>query len=127
MGKVIFFTAGETATVGEAADIAQLIAAMAANITDVAVRRGDLAAEDYSYGAGLEAADFVAGTIPAAYDDEEDFPVINPDALAPSGVPSTSKVIASGVKFTGPAITGSYVDGYTPTIVAGVVTALVAS
>lgn len=127
MGKIIFFTAGEKATAGEATDIAQLVASMAANITDVAVRRGDLPAASYNYGAGVEAADFVAGTIPTPYSNAGTYPVIDPDAIPPSGVPSTSKVIKSGVKFTGPAITGSYVNGYTATIVAGAITALVAS
>lgn len=40
---------------------------------------------------------------------------------------STVRVIASGVEFNCPAVTGSYVNGYTATIVNGVVTALVAS
>lgn len=40
---------------------------------------------------------------------------------------STVKVIQSTVKFTGPAVTGAYVDGYTATIVDGVITAIVAS
>lgn len=42
-------------------------------------------------------------------------------------VPSTQLVVTSGVKVLGPAITGSYVNGYTLTIVGGVVTAIVAS
>lgn len=40
---------------------------------------------------------------------------------------STQIVVSSGVKVLGPAITGSYVNGYTLTIVGGVVTAIVAS
>lgn len=39
---------------------------------------------------------------------------------------STVKVISSGVEFASPEATGVYVNGYTPTIVNGVVTALVA-
>lgn len=42
-------------------------------------------------------------------------------------IPATSKLVASGVKLTAPAISGAYVNGYTLTIVAGVVTAIVAS
>ncbi|AGC35623.1 hypothetical protein RHEph03_gp056 [Rhizobium phage RHEph03] len=42
-------------------------------------------------------------------------------------IPSTSVVVASGVKVTAPAITGSYTNGYTFTIVGGVITAIVAS
>ena len=40
---------------------------------------------------------------------------------------STVRVVQSGVKVTAPAISGSYVNGYTFTIVNGVVTAIVAS
>lgn len=42
-------------------------------------------------------------------------------------IPTTSKQIDSGVKVTAPAITGTYVNGYTFTIVGGVITAIVAS
>lgn len=42
-------------------------------------------------------------------------------------IPSTSKQIASGVKVTMPEATGVYADGYTFTIVAGEITAAVAS
>lgn len=42
-------------------------------------------------------------------------------------LPSTSVEVKSGVKFTAPAITGTYVNGYTATVVNGVITALVAS
>ncbi|QIG68452.1 hypothetical protein EVB62_050 [Rhizobium phage RHph_TM33] len=47
--------------------------------------------------------------------------------LSLNQIPTTSKVIDSGVKVTAPAITGSYVNGYTFTIVGGVITAIVAS
>lgn len=40
---------------------------------------------------------------------------------------ATQKVLSSGVKVTAPAITGSYVNGYTFTIVDGAITAIVAS
>lgn len=43
------------------------------------------------------------------------------------GVPSNQIVVTSGVEFAGPAISGTYVNGYTLTIVGGVVTAIVAS
>lgn len=42
-------------------------------------------------------------------------------------VNSNQLVVTSGVEFLGPAIGGSYVNGYTLTIVDGVVTAIVAS
>ena len=41
--------------------------------------------------------------------------------------PGTKLLVTSGVKVLGPAITGSYVNGYTLTIVGGAVTAIVAS
>ena len=41
--------------------------------------------------------------------------------------PGNKLLVTSGVKVTAPAITGSYVNGYTLTIVGGVVTAIVAS
>jgi len=75
-----------------------------------------------------EAADFVAGTIPTAYADAGDYPVIDPSALPdPTNIPATSKVIRSGVEFAAPAATGSYANGYTPTIVGGAVTAIAGS
>lgn len=40
---------------------------------------------------------------------------------------STVLVVKSGVEFLAPAITGTYVNGYTLTIVNGLVTAIVAS
>ena len=39
----------------------------------------------------------------------------------------TQLLVTSGVEFLGPAIGGAYVNGYTLTIVGGVVTAIVAS
>ena len=44
-----------------------------------------------------------------------------------AATPSTQVRVNSGVKVLGPAITGSYVNGYTFTIVGGVITAIVAS
>lgn len=51
------------------------------------------------------------------------------DCAAKSGgltVPATSAVIASGVKIVKP-VTGTYVNGITPTIVGGVITGFVLS
>lgn len=48
---------------------------------------------------------------------------INVDAATPT----TQVRINSGVKVTAPAITGTYVNGYTFTIAGGVITAIVAS
>lgn len=41
--------------------------------------------------------------------------------------PSTAKIVKSGVKYTAPAITGTWVNGYTFTIVNGAITAIAAS
>lgn len=51
---------------------------------------------------------------------------LNAYAITPT-VPSTQKVIVSGVKVLAPATTGAYVNGYTFTIVNGNITAVVAS
>lgn len=48
-------------------------------------------------------------------------------ALTRVTLPGTDKIIKSTVKYTAPAVTGTYVNGYTFTIVAGVITAIVAS
>lgn len=62
--KAIFFIAGASPTVDEAAAIAVLQLA-ATKPFDLFVRRADLATSAaYSYGAGPEACDFVAGTPP---------------------------------------------------------------
>lgn len=42
-------------------------------------------------------------------------------------IPSNQKLITTAVKVTAPAATGTYVDGYTFTIVGGNITAIVAS
>lgn len=42
-------------------------------------------------------------------------------------IPSTSKVIASSTKYLAPAITGTYINGYTFTITDGNIVAIVAS
>lgn len=42
-------------------------------------------------------------------------------------VPGNQRVLTSGVKVTAPAITGTYVNGYTFTIVNGAITGIVAS
>lgn len=77
MVKVIYFTAGAIATAPELAEIAKLNAATVPAL-EVVVRRGDGVGTQL-YGAGEEAADYVAGTPPAPYDDTEDYPVADPD------------------------------------------------
>lgn len=77
--KVIYFTAGAIATSGELADIAKLNVAAVAPL-EVVVRRGD-GVGSQEYGAGEEAADYVAGTPPAPYNVALDYPA----ALGPLG------------------------------------------
>lgn len=45
----------------------------------------------------------------------------------PITLPGTQKLLTTAVKVTAPAITGTYVNGYTFTIVGGNITAIVAS
>lgn len=76
--RILYFTAGETPTVDEAAEIAGLNA-VAAPKYEVLVRRGDSipSATNNNYGHGPEACDFVAGTPPTAYNAS---PVFDPDS-----------------------------------------------
>lgn len=115
MAKIIYFTAGPVPTVDELADIAALNASILPAY-EVAVRN---TLANNSYGAGPEAADFVAGTIPTAYSDAEDYPVINPDTVAADHVS-----LAEGVGYTGVTLVGTAGAGKTMTlaITAGVVT-----
>ncbi len=149
--KVIYFTAGITATAPELAEIALLNAA-AIPAYEVHVFN---ALASPQYGSGKAAADFVAGTPPVAY---AAVTVIDPAAL-PFGIVSTSalnvknsalsKTVAGTAILTGgnvdyvklPAteamvantqqltipITGTYITKITLTVVLGVVTAGVLS
>lgn len=68
--KIIYFTAGPVPTGGELDDIAALNAK--SNPYEIKVRS---AIESNSYGAGIEDADFVAGTIPSAYSAYTEFDI----------------------------------------------------
>lgn len=120
--KIIFFTAGPVATPGELADIEQLNALTGARY-DVKVRNGGLSG-GMNYGAGIEDTDFVAGTIPTAYSDAEDYPVIDPDAPPPPDVNANQKVVTSGQNVANVTLVGTAGSGKTMvlTIVAGVIT-----
>ena len=76
--KVLYFTAGPVPTVTEAAQIAALVALGLPGYT-VGVRNGLLPG---SFGAGIEASDYVAGTIPTAFNAVPNYGV--PDALRPA-------------------------------------------
>lgn len=91
MKKVIYFTAGDKPTTGEQAEI-DALNALAALPYNVVVRNG---ARSTAFGAGIEAADYVAGTIPTAYNDAETYPVFDPDAPpAPDTLPATQAVVS---------------------------------
>lgn len=128
--KIGYFTAAAQPTANELTEIGKYVTAG----HDVCVRNaaayalstnqpGADSAEDFDY------VDAYAGTtIPEPYDVAEDFPVASPDAPpAAHTLPGTQAIITSGVEFLAPAPTGSRTDGYTPTIAAGVVTALTGS
>lgn len=122
MKKVIYFTAGPNETSGETAEI-NAIKALAAAPFQVVVRNGLLPLES---GGADEAADYVAGTPPAPYDDGEDYPVFDPDAPPPSDLPGTMAIVADGQAIAA-TVTGTYVDTVTLTVVDGVVTAVALS
>lgn len=118
MTKIIYFTAGGIPTTGELAAIAKFNLA-AKPAFEVAVRRADGVGSQL-YGAGVEAADFVAGTRPTAYTSTETYPAANPDAppfgdiLAP-----TQAMVRNGQQIV---VAGGTA---TITVAGGVVTAIV--
>lgn len=121
--KVIFFTAGPVATAGELADIAQLNALTEPRY-DVKVRNGALA-DGMKFGAGIEDADFVAGTIPTEYSNAGTYPVIDPDNPPNPPVDADQAVVTSGASYSNVTLTGTAGAGKTMvlTIAAGVITA----
>jgi hypothetical protein len=115
--KIIYFTAGAVATVGEKADIAALNA-LCVPAYSVNVSNGSVAPHLGNSGGSpiLEASDFVAGTVPEGY---EEVDVIDPDAPPAPDVGDTRAVIEDDQVITIGAAT------YTFTIAAGVITAIV--
>ncbi|QZA70453.1 hypothetical protein AH03_40 [Erwinia phage AH03] len=108
--KIIYFTASEKATTAEIADIAALNA-----ITEpyyaLQVRNGRVP----NVWGSLETADYVAGTIPDAY---EDVPVIDPDSPPAPGLSDTQAIVSTGQVVTIGTAT------YTFTVVDNVITAI---
>ena len=113
--KIIYFTAGPLPTVEEAADIAKLNAVTEAPYS-VAVRNSQV---PLSSGGPTEDCDFVAGSIPAPYDndDEEEgkiYPEIDPDDIPTVALSATQAVVSDGQTLL----------GYTFTVVDSVITAI---
>jgi hypothetical protein len=123
--KIGFFTAAAKPSTQEAADIlimqnlgfdVKVRNALGNNYTD-----GDPEAFDY-------VMDSTSGTtIPAAYANTTTYPRTSKTAPPAPTLLSTQTVITSGVEFAGNDKSGTYVNGWTPTIVAGVVSTMLAS
>lgn len=125
MTKVLYFTASAAPTVNEAAEIAIFKAYPG---IELGVRN----ASNLGVYGSAEPADFVAGynagaAIPEPYDDTDDYPLASAAQPPEPTLIGTQKIITSGVEFASPAVSGERTDGYTPTIAAGVVTALTGS
>ena len=115
--KIMYFTAGMIPTNTEANEIAA-IEALCVTPYEVVVRRGD-AVGTRNYGAGPEATDFVAGTVPPPYDndDEEEgtvYPVFDPDDPPAPVLPANQAVVSNN----------QVVGAYKITVVDNVVTAI---
>lgn len=126
MTKVIYFTVAAKPTVTEAGHITALAAYPGIDTLVVRnqamVGNTDESPEEADYVLNAAGSGFVA-----PYDDDEDYPKITPTTPPLPTVLATEKVIRSGVEFLSNQVTGSYTNGYTPTIAAGVVGALVGS
>lgn len=116
MKKVLYFTAGDVPTGAELTAIGKLNAATSAPY-EVGVRNTLHPAGDTL----LEHADYVAGTIPTAYNAVTE---IDPNNIPDQSLSATQAVIDSGVDIVVP-VTGVYATKITPTIVAGVITGFV--
>lgn len=125
MAKVIYFTASDVPTTAEKADIAAL-SLFAVAPFEIAVRNKKAVGAS---GVSVEAADYVAcvsgGSLPAPYNDAEDFVVFDPANPPAGGLPSTSAIVANGgtvatVKNSAESVTKSA----TATVVGGVITKL---
>lgn len=119
--KVIFFTAGTTATAGEIADIAKLNAAAEAQY-EVIVANGAANAQ-YGDTDRIIPSDFVAGTVPTKYNAVN---VIDPDAIPNQALTPTQVIVNDAQALTVP-VTGTYATTATVSVVDGVVTGIVLS
>lgn len=119
--KVIFFTAGTTATAGEIADIAKLNAAAEAQY-EVIVANGAANAQ-YGETDRIIPSDFVAGTVPTKYNAVD---VIDPDAIPNQALLPTQAIVSDTQAFT-TEVSGVFATTATVTVVDNVVTAIVLS
>lgn len=116
--KVIYFTAGEVPTSGELQDI-EKINSVAERGYIVNVSNGSV---DSGLG-GIEACNYVAGSIPDEY---AEVPVFDVDAPPIPNLPETAAVVYDGdIKEI--AVTGEYTDSVQFTVVDGVISAIVLS
>lgn len=116
--RVMYFTAGRVPTGGELAEIAALNA-LAAQPFEVVVRN---ALDSPNFGAGIEAADYKAGSPPVAYAGVTAFPTGT--ALYPlSSLPADHAIVKNGQKRNGVTGAGANVVA-TFTVAAGVVSAI---
>lgn len=102
MQRIVYFTEGPVASEAEETEIAE-IASVIEKQFELAVFNG---AANANYGAGQAAADYVAGTVPAGYSDEETYPVFDP-ASPPFVLPATNAIVVDGDEF---AVTGGTVS-----------------
>jgi hypothetical protein len=124
--RIGFFTATTVPTTQEAADILvfkNLGFKVCVRNAEAYVAATTDEPEDFDY-----VADSNSGNnIPADYADTGDYPRASKTAPPTPEVLSTQAVITSGVEFASPDASGTYVNGFTPTIANHVVTALTGS
>jgi hypothetical protein len=123
--KILFFTAASKPTTQENTDI-NIMLDLGFN---VGVRAAPAYAKGNVQGGTLETADYAmdsnaGATIPAAF---SGLSVASKTAPPAPPLLSTQRVITSGVEFAGNDKTGTYINGWTPTIVAGAVSTMLAS
>lgn len=117
--KVLYFQAGATATGAETTAINKIIAAGPSYV--LGIRNGSVSP---NYGAGPEAADYVAGTPPTDYANTTTYPRLDVDNIPTQNLLATQAVVKSGQTKTG--VTGSGTTA-TMTVAANVLTAIALS
>lgn len=117
--KILFFTAGQTPTTAELAQIAALNALTTGGY-EVGVR---VKGASHSYGNGIEACDIVAGDIPTAYNAKPDYGYAHADRpTAMFALPATANVAAAATQqlqvlaVDGPTISALTISDETATV-----------